>query len=143
MPPGEMSAYMETRRAVLSALSASVLALLGGCLGSPPRGTGPRRPPDPPAGQSRRTPDRPDLYVETFDFEATESGALRVFGDVGNRGGVERSATVRVRVTVAGEAYARETTVSVQPGETASFAVTFGVSQEAFLRGGDLDVSLV
>ncbi|RYJ13855.1 transcriptional initiation protein Tat [Halogeometricum borinquense] len=143
MPSDEMSAYMETRRTVLRALPASVLALLGGCLGSPPHGTGPRRPPDAPAGQSRQTPEKPDLYVKTFDFDKTENGNLRVFGDVGNRGDVERVATVQVRVTRNGKEYTQETTVTVASGTTASFSVTFGISQETFLNGGSLNVDLV
>lgn len=133
---------MESRRAVLRALPASVLGVLCGCVGSAPHGTGPRRPPDPPAGQSRRTPERPDLYVASFDFGATDEGNLRVFGDVGNRGDAERVGTVRVEVTVDGETHVRETAVTVAAGSTASFSVTFDVSQKAFARGGELDVDV-
>ncbi|SFR68818.1 transcriptional initiation protein Tat [Halogeometricum limi] len=134
---------MATRRTFLRALPASVLAVGGGCLGSPPRGTGPRRPPDAPAGQPRQTPEKDELYVERFDFEATDSGGLRVFGAVGNRGDVERVATVRVRVTVGGESYTDEEDVTVGPGETATFSTAFEVTEKRFANGGELDVTLV
>lgn len=128
-----------TRRGLLALL----VGLSSGCLGSPPSATGPRRPPTPPEGQPRNTPTQPDLYVSTFDYEATDGGSLRVFGEVGNRGGVERVATVRVRVRMGGETYTQERSVSVSPGGTAAFSATFDVSAEEFERAGGLDVTLV
>lgn len=129
-----------TRRSLLGALLAG---LSSGCLGTAPSATGPRRPPAPPEGQPRNTPAQPDLYVSAFDYEATEGGDLRVFGEVGNRGGVERVATVRVRVTMGDEAHTRDQSVTVPPGGTTEFSATFDVSAEAFERSGGLDVTLV
>ncbi|MDS0298917.1 transcriptional initiation protein Tat [Halogeometricum sp. S1BR25-6] len=129
-----------TRRSLLGAL---LVGLSSGCLGSPPSATGPRRPPAPPEGQPRDTPAQPDLYVSTFDYEATDGGNLRVFGEVGNRGGVERVATVRVRVRMSDETYTQDRSVTVSAGGTAEFSTTFEVSAEAFERAGGLDVTLV
>lgn len=128
-----------TRRNVLQVL---LVSLLGGCLGAAPNATGPRRPPTPPADRPRHTPDRPDLYVSTFDYAATDGGNLRVFGEVANRGGVERVGTVRVRVKLDGETYVRERSVTVAPGGAVEFSATFEVSVEAFERGGGLDVAV-
>jgi hypothetical protein len=128
-----------TRRSLLALL----VGVSSGCLGSPPNATGPRRPPEPPEGQPRDTPDQPNLYVSTFDYGAAEGGNLRVFGEVGNRGGVERVATVRVRVRIGDETYTRDQSVSVPPGGAAEFSATFDVSAEEFERAGGLDVTLV
>jgi hypothetical protein len=131
------------RRAALRLVSGSLLAVLGGCLGSPPTATGPRRPPDAPEGDPRSTPERPDLFVKSFDFEAADGGNLRVVGAVGNRGSVERERNVRVAVSVDGERYVRETGVSVPPDGETEFAVEFSVSESAFAAGGEIDVTLV
>jgi hypothetical protein len=128
-----------TRRSVLGA---AALALTTGCLGNPPAATGPRRPPDAPEGNPRATPERPDLYVASFDFEATDAGNLRVVGTVGNRGSAEQETNVRVVVRVGGEKYVRETAVTVPPDGEAEFAVEFSVSESAFVDGGELDVTL-
>ena len=130
------------RRTVLGAAGVSLAALLGGCLGAFPRATGPRNPPDAPADQPRQTPDRPDLVVGTFDFEADDEGSLRVFGTVENRGDVQRTATVTVTARVDGEAFVRETSLAVDPGATAEWSVTFDVSYEEFASGGDLGVDV-
>ncbi|WP_144902871.1 transcriptional initiation protein Tat [Halobellus captivus] len=128
------------RRSALRAAAASVSGLLGGCLGSFPSATGPRNPPDPPADQPRRTPDRPDITVASFDFEADDDGALRVFGTVENRGDAQRTATVTVTVRSAGETFERESTVTVDPDQTAEWTVTFDVAYDDFLSDGDLNV---
>ncbi|MDS0292697.1 transcriptional initiation protein Tat [Halogeometricum luteum] len=128
-----------TRRALLGLL----VGLSSGCLGSPPSATGPRRPPAPPEGQPRDTPAQPNLYVSTFDYEATDGGSLRVFGEVGNRGGAERLATVRVRVRMGEETYTEDRSVTVPADGAAEFSVTFEVSAEEFERAGGLDVTLV
>lgn len=128
-----------TRRRVLQVV---VAGLSAGCLGSAPGATGPRRPPEAPAGEPRTTPTRPDLYVETFDFGATDDGALRVFGEVGNRGAAERVARVRVAVTLDGERSVRETSVTVPPESSAAFEVEFEVAESEFLSGGEIDVDV-
>jgi hypothetical protein len=130
------------RRTALRVVAGTVTALLGGCLGELPGATGPRNPPEAPADQPRETPERPDLVVETFDFEAADSGALRVFGRVDNRGDVRRTATVRVIATVDGDEFVRESPVSVDPGETAEWAVTFDLTYDTFASGGNLSVEL-
>lgn len=130
------------RRTALRVAAASLATLLGGCLGSLPGATGPRNPPDPPADQPRRTPDRPDLVVGAFDFEEGDDGALRVFGTVENRGDVRRTATVRAAARVDDDSHVRETSVDVDAGSTAEWAVTFDVAYDAFAAGGDLSVDL-
>jgi hypothetical protein len=129
-----------TRRGLLQVL---VLGLTAGCLGAPPGATGPRRPPDAPEEDPRTTPALPDLYVKTFDFGANGDGTLRVFGEVGNRGDLERVARVRVEVSVGGDTVVREADVTVPPGGTAEFAVDFEVTESAFLDGGNLNVDVV
>jgi hypothetical protein len=81
--------------------------------------------------------------VSSFDFGAAADGTLRVFGEVANRGPVERVGTVRVTVTAGGETQAREATVTVSAGGTAEFEVGFDVTESAFADGGELDVELV
>ncbi|MFC6872808.1 transcriptional initiation protein Tat [Halobellus marinus] len=131
------------RRSALRAIVPAVAALLGGCLDSLPGATGPRNPPSAPEGEPRQTADQPALAVGSFDFERTEDGTLRVFGTVENRGDVQRTATVRVNIRIDGDEVARETDVTVEPGETAEWAVTFDVAYDAFTSGGDLNVELV
>ncbi|MGQ4555182.1 transcriptional initiation protein Tat [Halobellus sp. GM3] len=131
------------RRTALRVVAGATVSSLAGCLGSLPRATGPRNPPAAPADQPRRTPDRPDLAVGTFDFEAAEDGSLRVFGTVENRGDVRRTAAVRVTARVGGEAFSRETDVAVGPGATVEWSVTLDAASDAFTSGGDLNVDLV
>lgn len=133
---------MMRRRSVLRAGLACAAATLGGCLSRLPRATGPRNPPDAPADQPRETPDRPDVVVGTFDFEATDDGALRVFGTVENRGDVQRTGTVRVTVGVGGDEFVREASVTVASGATAEWAVTFDVAYDRFAGGGDISVEI-
>ncbi|MFB6092587.1 MAG: transcriptional initiation protein Tat [Haloquadratum sp.] len=130
------------RRAVLRRGAGIAAALLGGCLGTAPRATGPRHAPDAPAGQPRQTPRRPTLTIGTFDFEATDGGRLRVFGTIANHGPVQRTATVRVTVTVDGDESVRETSVTVGPDATAEWTLTVDVAYEAFTRNGSLSVVL-
>ena len=127
---------------MLRAAGVSAAALLGGCLESFPSAAGPRNPPEAPADQPRRTPDRPDIVVGTFDFEADDEGALRVFGTVENRGDAQRTATVTVTARIDGEPFVRETSLAVDPGETAEWSVTFDVDYEAFASGGELSVDV-
>ena len=132
---------MRRRSAIRGCLS-WLAAALGGCVGQLPRATGPRNPPDAPADQPRATPDRPDLVVATFDFEADDDGALRVFGTVENRGDVQRTGTVRVVVDVEGEEFVRETAVTVDSDTTVEWAVGFDVAYDRFVGGGNISVSV-
>lgn len=128
-----------TRRAVL----AVAFALPAGCLGDLPGATGPRNPPSAPEGEQRRTPKRPPLSVAAFDFERTESGRLRVFGTVSNRGGAERIATVKMQVSADGERYVRRTEVTVPPNAETGFETTFDLAYDEFAKNGEVNVSLV
>ena len=130
------------RRTVLGGAGVSITALLGGCLSAFPSATGPRNPPDAPADQPRRTPEQSDLVVGTFDFEAGEEGALRVFGTVENRGDAQRTATVTVTARIDGEPFVRETSLTVDPGATAEWSVTFDLPYEEFASGGTLSVGV-
>lgn len=131
------------RRTALGVAAGSLAALLGGCLGSAPGATGPRNPPDAPADDPRRTAALPALGVDTFDFESTDAGDLRVFGTVRNRSDVERRVTVAVTVGLDDEEVRRETSLAVPAGATAEWSVTFEVSYERFTKNGDLSVDLV
>ena len=130
------------RRSVIRRTLICAAATLGGCVGRLPRATGPRNPPDAPADQPRETPDRPDVVVGTFDFEATDDGALRVFGTVENGSGVQRTGTVRVTVGVDGDEFVREASVTVESGETSEWAVTFDLAYDRFAGGGDISVEV-
>ena len=130
------------RRSVIRRTLACVTATFSGCVGRFPRATGPRNPPDAPADQPRETPDRSDLVVGTFDFEATDDGALRVFGTVENGGDVQRTGTVRVTVGVGGDEFVREASVTVASGATAEWSVTFDVAYDRFAGGGDISVEI-
>ena len=130
------------RRSVICGSLACVAATLGGCVGRLPQATGPRNPPDAPADQPRETPDRPGLVVGTFDFEATDDGALRVFGTVENGDDVQRTGTVRVTVGVGGGEFVREAAVTVESDETSEWAVTFDLGYDRFTAGGDLSVEI-
>jgi len=130
------------RRSAVRGCVGCLAAALGGCVGRLPRATGPRNPPEAPADQPRSTPDRPDLAVGTFDFEADDEGALRVFGTVANRGDARRTGTVAVTVGVDGEEFVRETAVTVDSGATVEWAVTFDVAYDRFTGGGDISVTV-
>ena len=130
------------RRTALRVAVVSGAALLGGCLGSWPSATGPRNPPDAPAGQPRQPPEQADLAVGTFDFEADDAGALRVFGTVENRGDAQRTATVTVTARIDGESFVRETSLSVEPDGTAEWSATFETAYEEFERGGTVSVAV-
>jgi len=130
------------RRSAIRGCLGCLAAALGGCVGRLPDATGPRTPPDAPADQPRETPDRPDLVVATFDFEA-DDGSLRVFGTVENRGDARRPGTVRVTVDVEGEEFVEETSVTVDGGATAAWAITFDVAYDRFAAGGGISVDVV
>mgnify|MGYP006275569345 CR=1 FL=1 len=130
------------RRTALRLAVVSGAALLGGCLESWPSATGPRNPPDAPAGQSRQPPEQADLVVGTFDFEADDQGALRVFGTVENRGDAQRTATVTVTARIDGESVVRETSLAVEPDGTAEWSVTFETAYEEFASGGTVSVDV-
>ena len=130
------------RRSAIRGCLACLAAALGGCIGRRPRATGPRNPPDAPADRPRRTPAPPELVVGTFDFEAGADGALRVFGTVESRADARRTGTVRVTVGVDGEEVVGETTVTVDPGDTAEWAVGFGIAYDRFAAGGDVSVTI-
>ena len=80
--------------------------------------------------------------VATFDFEADDDGALRVFGTVENRGDVQRTGTVRVVVDVEGDEFVRETAVTVDSDTTVEWAVRFDVAYDRFVGGGNISVSV-
>ncbi|KAB1196189.1 MULTISPECIES: transcriptional initiation protein Tat [Haloferax] len=130
---------MERRRL----LGLVAVGLSSGCLSGLPTATGPRNPPEAPAGEPRQTPEIPPVRIATFDFESTDDGRLRVFGDVVNDAGSERTVTVRVRVTVDGDESIRDTDVTVPSGETASFGVVFPLEYDTFASGGELDVTIL
>ncbi|KAB1189259.1 MULTISPECIES: transcriptional initiation protein Tat [Haloferax] len=130
---------MERRRL----LGLVALGLSSGCLGALPNATGPRNPPEAPAGEPRNTPEVPPVRISDFDFESTDDGRLRVFGEVVNDAGSERVATVRVRIVVGGSESIRDADVTVPSGETASFSVEFDAQYGDFAKNGELDVSLV
>jgi hypothetical protein len=130
------------RRSAIRGCLGCLAATLGGCVGRLPRATGPRNPPDAPADQPRRTPDRPDLFVATFDFEADDDGALRVFGTIENRGDARRTGTVRVAVDVEDEEFVRETAVTVESGSTTEWAVAFEITYDRFAAGGNISVAV-
>jgi hypothetical protein len=130
------------RRTAIRGFLGGLAAALGGCVGRLPRATGPRNPPDAPADQPRRTPDSPALTVATFDFEADSDGRLRVFGTVENTGDARRTGTVRVAVDVDGEESVRETSVPVDSGATAEWAVSFDIAYDRFAAGGNISVSV-
>lgn len=132
--PGRRLAAVK-RRALLGLLAAAS----AGCSGSVPGATGPRTPPPP----GERTTARPDgVSVESWDFEETDGGALRVFGTLRNPGDSRRTATVVVTVTVAGEDHTRRSEVTVPAGGTAEFGVAFDVRYEAFTRDGSINLEL-
>jgi len=130
------------RRSAIRGCLGCLVAALGGCAGRLPRATGPRNPPNAPADQPRETPDRPDLAVATFDFEADDDGTLRVFGTVENRGDARRTGTVRVVVGVDDEELVRETDVAVDSDSTAEWTVTVDVAYDRFAAGGNISVAL-
>jgi hypothetical protein len=130
---------MERRRL----LGLVAIGLSSGCLSGLPNATGPRNPPEAPAGEPRDAPEVPPVRIANFDYESTDDGRLRVFGSVVNDAGSERVATVRVRAVVDDTESVREARVTVPSGETASFAVDFDVEYDRFARSGELDVTLV
>ena len=130
------------RRSAIRGCLGCLVAALGGCVGGLPRATGPRNPPGAPADQPRETPEQPDLAVATFDFEADDDGALRVFGTVENRGDAQRTGAVRVVVDAEDEEYVRETSVTVDSGSTAEWTITFDVGYGRFAAGGGISVSI-
>ena len=119
------------------------VGLSSGCLEGLPTATGPRNPPEAPAGEPRDTPEVPPVRITTFDFESTDDERLRVFGEVVNDAGSERTVTVRVRVTVGGSESVRDTDVTVPSGETAPFSVEFDVEYDAFASNGEIDVDIL
>ncbi|RDZ45432.1 transcriptional initiation protein Tat [Haloferax sp. Atlit-10N] len=129
---------MERRRL----LGLVAVGLSSGCLGSLPGATGPRNPPDAPAGEPRDTPEVPPVRISEVDFEATDDGRLRVFGTVVNDSGAERIATVEARVSVRDEESTRSQELAVPAAGSADFAIEFEFEFDAFRNNGDLNVSL-
>lgn len=125
------------RRAVLSTFA---LALSSGCLGSLPRATGPRKPPEAPEGGPDPSGDA--LSIESWDYGETEGGSLRIFGRVQNTGGTEATATVAATVTVDGDEHTNSTDVTVAAGGTAEFELRFDVSYEQFQQNGAISIEL-
>ncbi|KTG30843.1 hypothetical protein [Haloferax profundi] len=130
---------MERRRL----LGLVAVGLSSGCLSGLPNATGPRNPPEAPAGEPRNTPEVPPVRIVNFDFEATDDGRLRVFGEVVNDSGSERVATIRVRIVVDESESIQDVGVTIPSGETAPFSVEFDTEYDAFVRNGEIDVSLV
>ena len=121
-------------------LLAAAMVTLTGCASGLPRASGPRTPPNAPAGSRERTTARPDLYVKTFDVEPRDDGDLRVFGTVANRGDVRRTGTVTATVTAGGESPTNSVEVSVDAGGEADFEIPFDVSYETFSDSGGVNV---
>lgn len=121
-------------------LASVALGLSAGCLGSLPRATGPRKPPEAPTGQPRDPGS--SLSIETWDYGEADDGSLRVFGTVRNSGGREATATVAATAK-AGEEKATETVdVTVPAGGTAKFDVVFGLTYDEFSKNGSIDLDL-
>ncbi|SEL74015.1 transcriptional initiation protein Tat [Haloferax larsenii] len=127
------------RRRLLGLLA---VGLSSGCLGSLPDATGPRTPPPAPAGEQRYTPETPPVRIATFDAEETDDGRLRVVGEVVNDSETERVVTVEARVKAGETESTRTVGVTVPSGETVPFTVEFEIAFDAFVKGGNLDVTL-
>ncbi|WP_396612562.1 transcriptional initiation protein Tat [Haloferax sp. S1W] len=129
---------MERRRF----LGLAAVGLSSGCLSNLPDATGPRTPPNPPAGEERYTPETPPVRIATFDVEETDDGRLRVVGEVVNDSETERVATVKVRVKAGETESTRTVGVTIPSGETVPFSVEFEIAFDTFAKGGDVDVTL-
>ncbi|WP_101297331.1 transcriptional initiation protein Tat [Halegenticoccus soli] len=121
------------RRAFLGALC---LGLSAGCLEGYPGATGPRNPPDAPAGDPRDLPEREPLYVSDFSFEETGDGDLRAVVAVANRTDDDLTAAVVARVAVGDEEHEKRAEVNVPGGGKTEVAFDFPVAYEAFERDG-------
>ncbi|AFK19362.1 transcriptional initiation protein Tat [Haloferax mediterranei ATCC 33500] len=130
---------MERRRL----LGLVAVGLSSGCLSGLPGTTGPRNPPEAPADKPRETPEVPPVRISTVDFESTDDGRVRVFGEVVNDAGSERVATVEVRIEVDDEESVKTKKVTVASGGKTAFETEFDVSYDAFKNGGELNASLV
>ncbi|MFB6096426.1 MAG: transcriptional initiation protein Tat [Haloferacaceae archaeon] len=125
------------RRAVIASVA---LGLSSGCLGSLPRATGPRKPPEAPTGQSRAPGS--SLSIETWDYGEADDGSLRVFGTVRNSGGAEATATVAATAKAGEEEATQTVDVTVPAGGTTEFAIVFDLTYEAFSKNGSIDLDL-
>ncbi|ELZ98825.1 hypothetical protein C440_00675 [Haloferax mucosum ATCC BAA-1512] len=130
---------MERRRF----LGVVAVGLSSGCLSGLPGATGPRNPPEAPAGKPRETPEVPPVRVSAVDFEATEDGRVRVFGDIVNDAESERVVTVEIRIEIKDEESVKTQEVTVPSGGKTPFETVFDVSYNAFTRNGNLNVSIL
>ncbi|WP_251330247.1 hypothetical protein [Haloplanus pelagicus] len=126
------------RRRVLCLLG---LALAPGCTSM--AATGPRGPPDP--GEPTAAPtDGASMTVSDLRIEEAAGSHLRVLATVTNPSGVERTRTLRIRVTVGDDAAERSREVTVPGGEQRSVAFDFeDVAYAEFSGNGSVQSSLV
>jgi hypothetical protein len=120
-------------------LGSAALALSAGCLSNLPAATGPRRPPGPPPGESRRQPELKPLYIVTFEIEANEAGNLVARITVGNRSDSRQAGTVRGVLTVDGDERVKTESVTLEPGAETEVEFTYDVPYEAFNEGGSFE----
>lgn len=124
------------RRSVLGLFAALLSA---GCVDRWPTPTGPRAPPEQPEGQPR---DPDTVQIDTWDFDESDSGQLRVFGTVENDGTSAAQATVEVVVSTDEEKYEQSQTVDVPAEGDADFNIVLDIEYEAFLQSGSITLEL-
>jgi hypothetical protein len=131
------------RRALLRGVGTALALGLGGCLGeSPPGRTGPRNPPRSPEGGPPSDDGEGTLRLESYDYEETEAGTLRVFGEVVNGTGTGQEVTLVARVTTPDDSYERSRTVTVPPNDSFTFELEFDVEFATVERSGSVLVEL-
>lgn len=131
------------RRALLRAAGPALVLGLAGCLGgSPPGRTGPRNPPRSPEGGPPDDDDGRTVRLASYDFEESESGRLRVFGEVVSDADAEREVTLVARVTTPDDSYERSKTVAVPPNDGVEFEFHFEIEFDEFASSGSVLVEL-
>lgn len=128
-------------RSAGAAVAAATSAALAGCGGD---GDGAAQTTEPgnegTTGGSGGTVDpAPNLSVDDFGLDSTDSGDLVVPVTVANVGDSEEAATLVVVVEAGGETYEYEQELRLPAGETESFEATFDVARETFDQDGSLD----
>lgn len=125
------------RRELLGGAVVAVLGSSAGCTG----GSGGRRADEP------RPPEEPETSgaaetgsyrIESYDYNAGETGPLVVTATVENTGAGTPDATLRLTVEVEGSTERRAAALDVPPGESATYQLTFDASVDEFEQRGTL-----
>lgn len=126
------------RRGLLARLAAVGLSVVAGCTAS----SEPTGPTGPPASPTPTATPATGIVVETWDVANGTDGRLVVPVTLKNQGSAAGSRAVILEAEVGSESVTARREVRVPGGESVTVEVAVGVSFEAFLDDGSLNLRL-